>query len=76
MGTDIHGCIEIRDPHADEDWFEWEPWQRCMDLHPQLSEPVQAVVTSVSWVPDQAAAIRPPGWALAGLLIANGAEIG
>ncbi|MGW4814362.1 hypothetical protein ACWEPB_22325 [Kitasatospora cineracea] len=34
MSTDIYGCIEIRDPAADEDWFEWEPWQRCMDLDP------------------------------------------
>lgn len=34
MGTDVYGCIEIRHPNADEDWFEWEPWQRCMDLYP------------------------------------------
>ncbi len=38
MGTDIYGCIEIRDPNADEDWFEWEPWQRCMDLSPLYGE--------------------------------------
>ncbi|MFJ5234210.1 hypothetical protein ACIQBJ_30440 [Kitasatospora sp. NPDC088391] len=34
MATDIYGCIEVRDPNSDEDWFEWEPWQRCMDLSP------------------------------------------
>ncbi|WP_285739612.1 hypothetical protein [Kitasatospora phosalacinea] len=34
MSTDMYGCIEVRDPNADDDWFEWEPWQRCMDLYP------------------------------------------
>ncbi|MGC0317068.1 hypothetical protein [Kitasatospora acidiphila] len=34
MGTDIYGGIEVRDPHADEDWYEWEPWRLAMDLYP------------------------------------------
>ncbi|MFJ5881195.1 hypothetical protein [Kitasatospora cineracea] len=38
MGTDIYGCIEVRDPNADEDWYDWEPWRRCMDLHPLLEK--------------------------------------
>lgn len=38
VGTDVYGCIEIRDSNADEDWFEWEPWQRCMDLCPLYGE--------------------------------------
>ncbi|WP_171162818.1 hypothetical protein [Streptomyces sp. I05A-00742] len=34
MGTDIYGGIEVRDPCADEDWYEWPAWQRAMDLSP------------------------------------------
>ncbi|MFF4223765.1 hypothetical protein ACX9I7_18460 [Streptomyces sp. L500] len=37
MSTDIYGCIEVRHPCADEDWYEWEPWQRAMDLSPLYS---------------------------------------
>lgn len=32
MGTDIYGGIECRELHADEDWFEWEPWRKAIDL--------------------------------------------
>jgi hypothetical protein len=34
MPTDIYGCIEVRHPGADEDWYDAEPWVPCMSLAP------------------------------------------
>ncbi|MGP3952298.1 hypothetical protein [Streptomyces sp. 7N604] len=34
MSTDIYGCIEIRQPCADNDWYDQEPWRYVMDLSP------------------------------------------
>ncbi|MEV1083400.1 hypothetical protein AB0I98_35145 [Streptomyces sp. NPDC050211] len=34
MSTEIYGCIEIRHPHADDDWYDDEPWLYAMDLSP------------------------------------------
>ncbi|GHG54173.1 hypothetical protein [Streptomyces griseocarneus] len=38
MSTDIYGCIEVRNPCADEDWYEWAPWHHAMDLYPLYSD--------------------------------------
>ncbi|CAL9543612.1 hypothetical protein [Streptomyces sp. enrichment culture] len=38
MSTDIYGCIEIRHPNADEDWYDGEPWLQAMSLYPLYSE--------------------------------------
>ncbi|MGK5642451.1 hypothetical protein ACSNOK_29675 [Streptomyces sp. URMC 126] len=34
MGTDIYGCVEVREPCADEDWYDGPPWRRALDLFP------------------------------------------
>jgi hypothetical protein len=34
VGTDIYGFVEVRDPYADEDVYEWEPWLCLMPLDP------------------------------------------
>ncbi|MEV0274364.1 hypothetical protein AB0H43_36815 [Hamadaea sp. NPDC050747] len=38
MSTDIYGYIEVRDPLADQDWFDWEPWSVACPLHPLLAQ--------------------------------------
>ncbi|GAA1394604.1 hypothetical protein ACFQZ4_25090 [Catellatospora coxensis] len=39
MTTDIHGCIEVRYPFADQDyWSDEEPWTVAMDLFPLLTD--------------------------------------
>jgi hypothetical protein len=37
VGTDIYGCIEVREPCADEEWYDGEPWAYGMDLYPLYS---------------------------------------
>ncbi|KAB8184590.1 MULTISPECIES: hypothetical protein [Microbispora] len=34
MGTDIYGFIEMRHPHADEDWYEGDAWSVSLPLYP------------------------------------------
>ncbi|WP_449351739.1 hypothetical protein [Streptomyces shaanxiensis] len=38
MGTDIHGGIEFRHPHAGTDYYDGEPWVTAMDLWPLYDE--------------------------------------
>lgn len=39
MTTDIYGCIEVRYPFADQDfWSDEEPWTVIMDLFPLLTD--------------------------------------
>jgi hypothetical protein len=37
VGTDIYGCIEVRHPRADDDWYDEAPWLYAMDLYPLYS---------------------------------------
>src|SRR5215207_4751048 len=34
MPTDIYSFFEVRHPHADAEWNEWEPWVCLMALSP------------------------------------------
>ncbi|MGK5627116.1 hypothetical protein [Streptomyces sp. URMC 123] len=67
MGTDVYGCVEVRNPSADEDWYEWPPWVRAMDLYPLYEQQDYAslgclfgVRNAAGWDPIAAGRGLPP----------------